>query len=59
MLYEPLKQRKMDTIEAELARQEKVTQRILILLIVIGLLVLGLLVGHILEIPCLSHAGVR
>jgi CHASE3 domain sensor protein len=59
MLYDPQKQRKMDTIQAELTRQENVTQRLLILLIVIGLLVLGVLVGHILDVPGLSHAHGR
>jgi hypothetical protein len=47
---------KMDAIDAEVARQVKRLGLILVALMILAVLALVLMVGHILEIPWLSHS---
>ena len=49
-------QQKMEAIDAEVARQVKRLGVTLVALMILAVLALVLVVGHILEIPWLSHS---
>ena len=56
MHYGRGREQKIDAIEAEVARQVKRVGIILAVLMILAVVALVLIVGHILEIPWLSHS---
>ena len=50
------RERKIDAIEAEVARQVKRLGIILVVLMILAHVALALVVGHILQVPWLSHS---
>lgn len=59
MNYGREREQKIDAIEAEVARQVKGLGVILVALMILAVVALILVVGHILEIPWLSHSPQR
>jgi hypothetical protein len=56
MLYERQREQKIDAIDVEVARHVKRVGIILVALMILAVLALILVVGHILEVPWLSHS---
>ena len=56
MRYGREKERKIDAMEAEVARQVKTLGIILVVLMILAVVALALVVGHILQVPWLSHS---
>jgi cell division septal protein FtsQ len=56
MRHERERERKIDAIEAEVARQVKRFGIILVVLMILAVVALVLVVGHVLQVPWLSHS---
>ena len=56
MRYGRERERKIDAIEAEVARQVKRFGTILLVLMILAVVALVLVMGHILQVPWLSHS---
>jgi hypothetical protein len=50
------RERKIDAVEAEVARQVKTLGIILVVLMILAVVALALVVGHIFQVPWLAHS---